>query len=131
MQNDLQKAYTGGTVFHGFIGESIDDPDMVKKLVKTIASKYQVPYFTITPTFSVCPIHGYLKGEQFACPHCGEESEVYSRIVGYYRPVQNWNHGKKSEFGERTPYQPFGVPAAVPIDATVISVSRKQCAAIT
>lgn len=119
LQNDLQKAYTGGTVFHGFIGESIDDPEVVKKLVRTIASNYQIPYFTITPTFSVCPIHGYLKGEHFACPHCGEESEVYSRIVGYYRPVQNWNHGKKSEFAERTAYKPYN--STKPLAATIVT----------
>lgn len=101
MQNDLQRLYTGGTVYHVFLGESIDDPENVKKLVKAIAFNYEVPYFTISPTFSVCPLHGYLKGKHFSCPQCGEEAEVYSRIVGYYRPVQNWNPGKKSEFNDR------------------------------
>ncbi|MBN2036310.1 MAG: ribonucleoside triphosphate reductase [Chitinispirillaceae bacterium] len=101
MQNDLQKLYTGGTVFHAFIGESIDDPALCMKLVRSIAEKYTIPYFTISPTFSVCGAHGYLKGRQERCPHCNEETEVYSRIVGYYRPVQNWNHGKKAEFNER------------------------------
>ena len=104
LQNDIQKLYTGGTVFHGFLGESIDDRDTVKDLVKTIAYKYEVPYFTITPTFSVCRNHGYLKGKVFSCPNCGEHTEVYSRIVGYYRPVQNWNLGKKSEFNIRKVY---------------------------
>ncbi|MDD5674165.1 MAG: ribonucleoside triphosphate reductase [Chitinivibrionales bacterium] len=108
MQNDIQKHYTGGTVFHAFIGEAIDDPAVCKKLVQTIATNYEVPYFTITPTFSVCKLHGYLKGAQFSCPNCGEEAEVYSRIVGYYRPVQNWNLGKKSEYHNRKTY---GVPA--------------------
>jgi ribonucleoside-triphosphate reductase len=101
MQDEIQKMYTGGTVFHAFIGESIDDTATCKKLVRTIAENYSIPYFTISPTFSVCQMHGYLKGEQFACPNCGEETEVYSRIVGYYRPVQNWNAGKKSEYHSR------------------------------
>ena len=101
MQNEIQKMYTGGTVFHGLIGESIDDVETCKKLVRKIAEKYEIPYFTITPTFSVCQLHGYLKGEQTSCPNCGEETEVYTRIVGYYRPVKNWNHGKKLEYRER------------------------------
>jgi len=104
MQNDLQKRYTGGTVFHAFLGESIDDPDAVKKLVKAIAYGYTIPYFTISPIFSICQLHGYIKGSHFSCPQCGEETEVYSRIVGYYRPVQNWNPGKKSEFHDRKPF---------------------------
>ncbi|MBD3420349.1 MAG: ribonucleoside triphosphate reductase [Chitinivibrionales bacterium] len=104
MQSAIQKRYTGGTVFHSFIGESIDDVQVVKKLVRKIAQNYELPYFTITPTFSVCKLHGYLKGENFSCPHCGEEAEVYSRIVGYYRPVQNWNLGKKSEYSDRAEY---------------------------
>ncbi|MCL2219596.1 MAG: ribonucleoside triphosphate reductase [Chitinispirillia bacterium] len=101
MQNDIQRQYTGGTVFHAHIGESIDDVEVCKKLVRYIAYNYQIPYFTLSPTFSICPLHGYLKGEHFSCPTCSEETEVYARIVGYYRPVQNWNPGKKSEFGER------------------------------
>jgi anaerobic ribonucleoside-triphosphate reductase len=104
MQNDLQKLYTGGTVFHAFIGEAIDDAELCGKLVKKIAEKYEIPYFTLSPTFSVCGAHGYLKGEQPRCPHCNEETEVYSRIVGYYRPVKNWNEGKRSEFSERTAF---------------------------
>jgi ribonucleoside-triphosphate reductase len=101
MQNDIQKMYTGGTVFHAFIGESIDDPRTCAKLVRKIAENYQIPYFTLSPTFSICRQHGYIKGEHFSCPSCSEETEVYSRIVGYYRPVQNWNAGKKSEFNRR------------------------------
>jgi len=104
MQNDIQRMYTGGTVFHGFIGESIEDVEVCKKLVKTVAENFEIPYFTITPTFSVCQLHGYLKGEQFSCPNCGEETEVYTRIVGYYRPVKNWNRGKKSEYNDRKTY---------------------------
>ncbi len=101
MQRELQAMYTGGTVFHGFIGEAIDDGRVCMNLVRKIAENYRMPYFTISPTFSVCALHGYIKGAQFSCPNCGEETEVYSRIVGYYRPVQNWNLGKKSEFNER------------------------------
>jgi len=104
MQNSIQKMYTGGTVFHNFIGEAIDNVETCKKLVRKIAETYEIPYFTITPTFSVCQLHGYLKGEQSSCPNCGEETEIYSRIVGYYRPVKNWNVGKKSEYKERKLY---------------------------
>ncbi len=114
MQNDIQKLYTGGTVFHCFIGESMDNVEACKSLVKKIASTYEIPYFTISPTFSVCRHHGYLRGEQFSCPNCGEETEVYSRIVGYYRPVQNWNLGKKSEYRDRKVFKPrmIAAPAA-------------------
>lgn len=104
MQAELQTMYTGGTVFHGFLGEAIEDCESTKNLVRTIAYNYRMPYFTLSPTFSVCQRHGYLRGEQFACPNCGEETEVYSRIVGYYRPVQNWNLGKKSEYNNRMTY---------------------------
>ena len=114
MQNPIQRLYTGGTVFHAFIGEAIDDAETCKKLVRKIATGYEVPYFTISPTFSVCLRHGYLKGEQFSCPNCGEETEVYSRIVGYYRPVQNWNLGKKSEYHNRKLYKKGITPAAAP-----------------
>jgi ribonucleoside-triphosphate reductase len=105
IQDPIQRLYTGGTVFHAYIGESIDDVATCKKLVRKIADNYSLPYFTISPTYSVCQRHGYLRGEQFACPSCGEEAEVYSRIVGYYRPVQNWNLGKKSEYHDRKIYQ--------------------------
>ena len=105
MQDPIQRLYTGGTVFHAYIGEAIDDVETCKKLVRKIAGNYALPYFTISPTFSVCQRHGYLRGEQFACPSCGEEAEVYSRIVGYYRPVQNWNLGKKSEYHNRKIYK--------------------------
>jgi ribonucleoside-triphosphate reductase len=101
MQEELQKLYTGGTVFHTFIGESIDDPQTCAKLVKSIAENYRIPYFTLSPTFSVCHTHGYLKGEQFVCSTCEQETEVYSRIVGYYRPIKNWNDGKRAEFSDR------------------------------
>lgn len=101
MQEELQRMYTGGTVFHAFIGESIDNPQTCASLVKSIAENYRIPYFTLSPTFSVCHSHGYIKGEQFTCGKCGQETEVYSRIVGYYRPVKNWNDGKRAEYGDR------------------------------
>lgn len=101
LQDELQTKYTGGTVFHGFLGESISDPDTCKALVKKIAYNYRLPYYTITPTFSICDNHGYISGEHFTCPQCGKECEVYSRVVGYYRPLQNWNEGKKKEFADR------------------------------
>jgi ribonucleoside-triphosphate reductase len=119
MQNPIQRLYTGGTVFHAYIGESIDDAETCKKLVRSIAEGYEIPYFTISPTFSVCQRHGYLKGEHFSCPNCGEETEVYARIVGYYRPVQNWNQGKKSEYNNRKIYKK-GISAT----ATVIPKSE-------
>lgn len=101
LQEELQCKYTGGTVLHGFIGESISDVDACKALVKKIAYNYRIPYYTITPTFSICPEHGYVSGEHYTCPHCGGDCEVYSRVVGYYRPVQNWNKGKRQEFADR------------------------------
>lgn len=101
LQEELQCKYTGGTVLHGFIGESISDVNTCKALVKKIAYNYRIPYYTITPTFSVCPDHGYISGEHFTCPHCGGDCEVYSRVVGYYRPVQCWNKGKRQEFEDR------------------------------
>jgi ribonucleoside-triphosphate reductase len=101
MQDKLQARYTGGTVIHVFLGEAIADPAAVKSFVKKICSNYQLPYFTLTPTFSVCSEHGYLSGEQFICPECGKKTEVYSRVVGYYRPVNQWNNGKQTEFAKR------------------------------
>ena len=105
LQDPLQKLYTGGTVLHGFIGERIDDPEMVKKVVKKICEQFHLPYFTITPTFSVCPQCGYVAGEHKACPKCSHECEIYSRVVGYLRPVKQWNKGKKQEFVERVTYK--------------------------
>jgi ribonucleoside-triphosphate reductase len=103
-QEDLQGMYTGGTVFHGFVGEEIKDPEIVKKLVRKMAEEYAVPYFTLTPTYSLCPNHGYIQGETGKCPKCGETCEVFSRVVGYYRPVARWNDGKQEEFNQRTHY---------------------------
>jgi len=104
-QEPLQRKYTGGTVFHTFLGESPNDGEATKLLVEKIASKFAIPYFTITPTFSVCPTHGYLKGEHFICPICGERAEVFSRVVGYLRPVTDWNDGKQEEFKQRTTFK--------------------------
>jgi len=103
-QDALQSLYTGGTVLHGFIGERINDTQALKNLVRTICTQYRLPYFTITPTFSICPSCGYLAGEKPICDRCGSECEVYSRVVGYLRPVKQWNKGKKEEFRERKTY---------------------------
>jgi len=100
-QDDLQTKYTGGTVVHIFAGERINDISTMKNLVKKICENYHLPYFTFSPTFSVCPTHGYVAGEHEKCPDCGSECEIYSRIVGYIRPVKGWNKGKKAEFGNR------------------------------
>jgi len=100
-QDDLQTKYTGGTVVHIFAGERVSDRNTIKNLVKKVCSNYKLPYFTFSPTFSTCPNHGYIAGEHFKCPECGSECEVYSRIVGYIRPVKQWNKGKKMEFSHR------------------------------
>ena len=107
IQDDLQTKYTGGTVLHGFVGERISDGETVKRLVKKVFENFRLPYFTITPTFSICPTHGYLAGEHFTCPKCTIEQpcEVYSRIVGYLRPVQQWNKGKQEEFHQRKTFK--------------------------
>ncbi len=101
LQDAIQTKYTGGTVFHVFAGERVEDPTTVKVLVRRICELYHLPYFTFTPTFSVCPTHGYLAGERYTCPECGAETEVYSRVVGYLRPVTQWNKGKREEFKKR------------------------------
>ncbi len=116
IQEELQLKYTGGTVFHGFIGEKITDINNCKKLLKLILSNYKIPYFTISPTFSICQNHGYLNGEQEKCPFCGEETEVWSRVVGFYRPVQNWNKGKSEEFAGRKEYSVGEIKGAVLYD---------------
>ncbi|MGN0567782.1 MAG: ribonucleoside triphosphate reductase [Acutalibacteraceae bacterium] len=104
IQDDLQTRYTSGTVFHAFLGEKLPSWKSTASLVKKIAENYRLPYYTISPTYSVCKHHGYIAGEHFTCPECGESAEVYSRITGYYRPVQNWNDGKTQEFKDRTVY---------------------------
>jgi ribonucleoside-triphosphate reductase len=105
MQEDIQAKYTGGTVIHCFVGEEIKDWQVCKQLVRKLAEGFKVPYFTITPTFSICPNHGYISGEKPKCPECGGVTEVYSRIVGYFRPIANWNEGKKEEFKDRVEYE--------------------------
>ena len=104
IQDELQTLYTSGTVFHAFLGEKLPDWKAAANLVKKIAENYKLPYYTLSPTYSVCKTHGYLVGEQFTCPECGEPTEVYSRITGYYRPVQNWNDGKSQEYKDRKVY---------------------------
>ena len=103
-QDDLQTKYTGGTVVHIFAGERISNIETMKNLVKKVCNNYKLPYFTFSPTFSTCPNHGYVAGEHFKCPDCGADCEVYSRIVGYIRPVSQWNKGKQMEFHNRTPF---------------------------
>ena len=105
LQDELQTKYTGGTVFHIFLGERVSDIDALKNFIKKVADNYKLPYFTITPSFSVCPSHGYLNGQKEICPDCGAQTEVYSRVVGYLRPVSQWNNGKNAEFGTRKTYK--------------------------
>lgn len=104
IQDELQTLYTSGTVFHAFLGEKLPNWRSAAKLVRTIASNYKLPYYTISPTYSICKNHGYIQGEHFICPECGGNAEVYSRITGYYRPVQNWNEGKSQEYKNRKLY---------------------------
>jgi anaerobic ribonucleoside-triphosphate reductase len=118
-QDNLQTKYTGGTVVHVFLGERLPSIEATKTLVKRIASNYRLPYFTLTPTFSVCPTHGYLSGEHFTCPECSTEQacEVYSRVVGYLRPVQQWNKGKKAEYAQRRTFVSELVGELAPVSA--------------
>ena len=104
IQDELQTLYTSGTVFHAFLGEKLPSWESAAELVKKIADNYKLPYYTLSPTYSVCSEHGYIAGEHYTCPICGKKAEVYSRITGYYRPVQNWNDGKTQEFKERKVY---------------------------
>jgi len=104
IQDNLQTLYTSGTVFHAFLGEKLEDWKATMNLVRKIAENYKLPYYTMSPTYSVCRTHGYIAGEHYECPECGAKTEVYSRITGYYRPVQNWNDGKSQEFKERKTY---------------------------
>ncbi len=121
IQDKLQPLYTSGTVFHTFLGEKLPDWKAAAALVRKIAENYELPYYTLSPTYSVCVDHGYLTGEQYTCPHCGKKTEVYSRITGYYRPVQNWNDGKSQEYQDRKNY----VPGDLTLDA-----NAKQEAAV-
>jgi len=105
LQDKIQQKYTGGTVLHVFAGERVQDGEVIKNLVKKVCDNYHLPYFTFTPTFSICPTHGYLSGSQPICPGCEARTEVYSRPVGYLRPVSQWNKGKEEEFKERKTFK--------------------------
>jgi len=104
IQDGLQTLYTSGTVFHAYLGEKLPDWKAAANIVRKIAENYRLPYYSLSPTYSVCREHGYIAGEHFTCPKCGKEAEVYSRITGYYRPVKNWNDGKSQEYKERKVY---------------------------
>jgi ribonucleoside-triphosphate reductase len=99
--------YTGGTVLHLYLGEAVEDPQLCKKMLRNIFARYKLPYLSVTPTFSICHQHGYISGEHFSCPTCQSETEVWSRVTGYLRPVQNFNQGKKAEYFERRKYAPL------------------------
>jgi ribonucleoside-triphosphate reductase len=114
-QEGLQTLYTGGTVFHIFLGERLHSWQSAAELIKKVAGNSRLPYFTLTPTFSVCPSHGYTSGEHHKCPVCGANCEVYSRVVGYLRPVDQWNDGKQAEFAMRRTFDRSVVTPAVPI----------------
>ncbi|MEN6494326.1 MAG: ribonucleoside triphosphate reductase [Thermoguttaceae bacterium] len=113
LQDSLQARYTGGTVQHVFLGESVPNPEAVKRFVRKVCEHYRLPYFTLSPTFSICPEHGYLRGETRVCPECGGDTEVYSRVVGYLRPIHQWNAGKQAEFAIRKTYRIVDAASAV------------------
>jgi len=119
IQDELQTLYTSGTVFHAFLGEKLPDWKAAANLVKTIAENYKLPYYTLSPTYSICKEHGYIAGEVKSCPHCGKPTEVYSRITGYYRPVQNWNDGKLQEYANRTEYDIANSVLKRPVNSVV------------
>ena len=119
IQDELQTLYTSGTVFHAFLGEKLPDWKAAADLIRKIAENYKLPYYTLSPTYSVCKDHGYLAGEQKKCPHCGAVTEVYSRITGYYRPVQNWNDGKSQEYKNRVVYDIANSSLKRPVTAMV------------
>ena len=126
IQDKLQPLYTSGTVFHTFLGEKLPDWKSAAALVRKIAENYELPYYTMSPTYSVCANHGYLTGEQSVCPKCGNKTEVYSRITGYYRPVQNWNDGKSQEFLDRKTYRNGAENASKPHSAKAENLSCAQ-----
>jgi ribonucleoside-triphosphate reductase len=105
LQDEIQTKYTGGTVLHIYAGERVEHPEVIKHLVQKICFGYKLPYFTFSPTFSVCPGHGYISGNRAQCPECGSSTEVYSRVVGYLRPIAQWNDGKKEEFLQRRSFR--------------------------
>ena len=127
VQDELQTLYTSGTVFHAFIGEKLPTWESAAHLVKKIADNYKLPYYTISPTYSICKNHGYITGEVAKCPECGSECEVYSRITGYYRPVKNWNDGKAREFKERKVYSMdmnYGSKETEPVETPILVVTK-------
>ena len=126
IQDELQTLYTSGTVFHAFLGEKLPDWKAAASLVRKIAENYKLPYYTMSPTYSICKEHGYLAGEVKECPHCGARTEVYSRITGYYRPVQNWNDGKLQEYTNRTEYDVEHSVLKRPVDASVTLSDIKE-----
>ena len=121
IQDELQTRYTSGTVFHAFLGEKLPSWKSAATLIRTIAENYKLPYYTLSPTYSVCKNHGYLAGEQYTCPHCGEKTEVYSRITGYYRPVQNWNDGKSQEYKDRKVYATSKLTNKQPLNLSAVA----------
>ncbi|MBO4375274.1 MAG: ribonucleoside triphosphate reductase [Lachnospiraceae bacterium] len=125
IQDELQTLYTSGTVFHAFLGEKLPDWKAAANLVKTISDNYKLPYYTLSPVYSICREHGYLTGEQKTCPHCGKATEVYSRITGYYRPVQNWNDGKAQEYEDRKLYDVEASCLKKPT-TSMVTLSKKQ-----
>ena len=144
IQDDLQTLYTSGTVFHAFLGEKLPDWKAAANLVRKIAENYKLPYYTMSPTYSVCKDHGYLTGEQAICPICGQKTEIYSRITGYYRPIQNWNDGKAQEYKDRKVYDigrsklshtgpnpaPVDEPVSVSTPGETVEISNEGCGAI-
>ena len=131
IQDELQTRYTSGTVFHAFLGEKLPTWKSAATLIRTIAENYKLPYYTLSPTYSVCKTHGYLVGEQYVCPHCGEKTEVYSRITGYYRPVQNWNDGKTQEYKHRVAYSPDKMDGKAPLNLGAVVDEVELAAAPT
>jgi len=130
LQDVIQTKYTGGTVLHVFAGERVGDPNVIKGLIRKVCESYHLPYFTFTPTFSVCPSHGYIAGEHCTCPECGAETEVYSRVVGYLRPVNQWNKGKREEFRNRKtfvvePVQPLAIGGKAKVSRALDSTTKK------
>ncbi|MDR2888996.1 MAG: ribonucleoside triphosphate reductase [Lachnospiraceae bacterium] len=126
IQDDIQTLYTSGTVFHAFLGEKLPDWKAAASLIRTIAENYKLPYYTMSPTYSICKAHGYLVGEQRLCPHCGQRTEVYSRITGYYRPIQNWNDGKQQEYKNRVEYEPERSAIKQPVTSMVTLSSHSE-----
>jgi ribonucleoside-triphosphate reductase len=107
LQDELQSMYTGGTVLHAYLGESIEDTEVCKQFIQRVFARNKLPYLSITPTFSVCNTHGYIRGEHFTCPQCGCETEVWSRVTGYLRPLANYNDGKRQEYKDRKKFRIF------------------------